>query len=64
PGSRLTLTAAADYALLIVIQGEIHLSGRRYGPEQAAWLPGPWRTALQVPQDAGQLVLLLALPRP
>jgi hypothetical protein len=63
PGSRLTLTAAADYALLIVIQGEIHLSGRRYGPEQAAWLPGPWRTALQVPQDAGQLVLLLALPR-
>jgi hypothetical protein len=68
PGSRLTLTAAADYALLIVIQGEIHLSGRRYGPScywpcrvperlNQAWLCGRILALVKTPSSESGAVL-------
>ena len=63
PGGRLSLTVEGPYALLMVLEGAIEISGRRQGEGQAAWLPAAWQAELVLAQAAPAVDLLLAIPR-
>jgi len=57
------LKPVVDYALLMVIEGELALAGGTYRVEQALLLPRDYRAELIPVNPAQPLVLLLALPR-
>ncbi|MBT4521534.1 MAG: hypothetical protein HOC23_16160, partial [Halieaceae bacterium] len=62
-GRALPLEAVEQYALIMVVAGEIAIGERRWGPEQALLLPGNWKGNL-APADLGsELVFLLAMPQ-
>ena len=63
PGASFTLSVEQAYGLVLVLSGEISLSGRVFAAEQGLWLPGLWSAVVTAPQPAPGLVLLLALPR-
>ncbi len=52
-----------QYALLMVVEGRLHLGCGIYGPEQGLLLPCGWRGCLAAVEPATALVFLLALPR-
>jgi len=52
-----------QYALVMIVEGELQLAGSTYGPEQALLLPRAWQETLISVEPAVPLVLLLALPR-
>jgi len=52
-----------QYALVMVMDGFLQLSGALYGPEQALLLPGGWNASLLAAQPTAGLVFLLALPQ-
>ncbi len=57
------LPPIADYALVMVIEGELALAGDTYRAQQALLLPRDYRDELIPANPAQPLVLLLALPR-
>jgi mannose-6-phosphate isomerase class I len=59
----LELKPVAEYALLMVIEGELALAGATYGAEQALLLPRGYSARLTPAKPAQPLVLLLATPR-
>jgi hypothetical protein len=59
----LELKPVAEYALLMVIEGELALAGGTYGAERALLLPRGYRAGLIPAKPAQPLVLLLATPR-
>jgi hypothetical protein len=59
----LDLEPLADYALVMVVEGELQLEGVAYGPEQACLLPRRWAGRLMPHEGLRRLVFLLALPR-
>ena len=63
PGASFTLSIEQAYGLVLILRGEISLSGCVFTAEQGLWLPGLWSAAVTAPQPAPGLVLLLALPR-
>jgi hypothetical protein len=62
-GAGLKLKPVADYALLMVVEGELALAVGTYRAEQALLLPRGYRGELIPVNPAQPLVLLLALPR-
>jgi hypothetical protein len=62
-GAALELESVADYALVMVIEGELALPGGTYRAEQALLLPRGYQDRLTPVNPAQPLVLLLALPR-
>jgi len=61
-GPPLALEPITEYALVMVIEGELLLDGALYGPEQALLLPRDWQGQLGPARPAQPLVLLLAKP--
>ncbi len=52
-----------DYALVIVVDGQLRVADRVYGSEQALLLPRDWEGSLESAEPAAALVFLLARPR-
>ena len=52
-----------QYALIMVVAGQMQLAESVYGPEQALLLPRAWQDSLVAAETASTLVFLLALPR-
>ncbi|MEH6582142.1 MAG: hypothetical protein V7754_09420 [Halioglobus sp.] len=51
------------YGVIMVVEGNLAVSGEDYGPEQALILPLAWQGGLTSRQGACPVVFLLALPR-
>ena len=62
-GAALELEPVVDYALVMVIEGELALLGSTYRAEQALLLPRGYQDRLTPVNPVQPLVLLLALPR-
>ena len=62
-GACLKVERINDYALVMVVEGELVLDGSHYSAEQALLLPRGWQDRLSPANPAQPLVLLLALPR-
>ena len=62
-GSILKLEAQGCYQLLMVVQGQLPLSGVELDAEQAAFLPAGQDYQLASADPSAGLVLLLARPR-
>jgi hypothetical protein len=62
-GAALALPACGEYALVMVVDGELALDGLVCVPEEALFLPPGWSGHLACAQAARPLVLLLAMPR-
>lgn len=63
PGAEAELALDSSYALAMIVEGELCVDGRNFGPEQAFFVPPGRRLGLIQSQPAQGLVLLLALPR-
>lgn len=62
-GVSITLQSIADYALVLVVEGELALAGSTYRAEQALLVPRGYQDRLIAVNPTQPLVLLLALPR-
>ncbi|MCB1676420.1 MAG: hypothetical protein KDI01_09015 [Halioglobus sp.] len=63
PGGSVPLAPLRDYALAMVVAGELALAGRVYRAEQAVLLPRGWEGLLSTGNPVQSLTFLLALPR-
>lgn len=62
-GGRFTLAVPVDYAVVIVIQGEMVIAGAELVPEAAALLPNSISEQQLINSDADKMVFLLAFPK-
>lgn len=62
-GRSLENLSIEQYALVMVVEGQLAVAGTLYGPEEALILPRGWQESLLAVQPASTLVFLLALPR-
>jgi mannose-6-phosphate isomerase class I len=59
----LNLAPLQDYALVMVVEGDLAVGDASFGPEQALLMPRGWGGELAPVKPAQGLVFLLALPR-
>jgi len=63
PGSAESFAHHGSYVLVMVVEGQMELTGVALQAEQAAYLPPGYAVELRSSQPAQPLVLLLAMPR-
>jgi len=61
--SAFDISVGETYGLVMLVQGQLSLEGRRFRSEQAFLIPGNQSLTLSPPEGVQTLVLLLALPR-